>query len=360
MYQIGQSSFLKVSGNQIDINSNFYGPKKECKFDFQFCKKLKKSFLNLGYATQADADYFAMRILEKYPVICKSLARRFPELIIDEAQDTSDIQMRIIDCLIESGVSNVMLVGDPDQAIYEWREAKPEIFISKTKHAEWESELKLTQNRRSSQLICDLTRNFSAHLRTTSNAVGDAANYDLSPKLVTYKSNEILSIKTAFINFCRSKGFEISPEKVAILVRARRQLRILKGISVEVDDPWNHTITKLLIHAACYRDKGEFKNARSYLEAGISRTLFENRFHSKAQLEEKIENHMGMKVWSKFIWNLLMDLPSTRTPLKIWLTETKKILEDGIKTYGFKVTELVLRQMSIYSLFAAQRAANKL
>jgi len=40
-----------------------------------------------------------MRILEKYNAISKALVYRFPVLMLDEAQDTSEVQMKIIDLL---------------------------------------------------------------------------------------------------------------------------------------------------------------------------------------------------------------------------------------------------------------------
>ena len=64
------------------------------------------------------------------------MARRFPIIVIDEAQDSSRIQIRIIDTLIRAGVTEVMLAGDPYQAIYEWRQAEPQLF--EDKFSEWE------------------------------------------------------------------------------------------------------------------------------------------------------------------------------------------------------------------------------
>lgn len=37
---------------------------------------------------QADANYWAMKIFETHPCVAKALARRFPEMIVGEAQDT--------------------------------------------------------------------------------------------------------------------------------------------------------------------------------------------------------------------------------------------------------------------------------
>jgi DNA helicase-2/ATP-dependent DNA helicase PcrA len=85
-----------------DMNGELFNLKREinCPFDQSECKRLKERFRARGYATQADANYWAMKILKTYPKVAKALGRRFPEVIIDEAQDTSDIQMRIVDLLV--------------------------------------------------------------------------------------------------------------------------------------------------------------------------------------------------------------------------------------------------------------------
>jgi len=102
-----------------------------CGCGHQYCKRVKEQLYRNGYTTQLDANYFAMRILEKYNTIAKALVYRFPVLMLDEAQDTSEVQMKIIDLLIDNGLKEVMFIGDPDQAIYEWRTAKPQLFVEK-------------------------------------------------------------------------------------------------------------------------------------------------------------------------------------------------------------------------------------
>ena len=105
-------------------------------------RKSKHSYWKLGYANQHDANYFAMKILEQYPQIARAVICRFPELILDEAQDTNDVQMRILDLLILQGLNEIMLVGDPDQAIFEWNKAKPQLF--KAKYEEWKGNISVS------------------------------------------------------------------------------------------------------------------------------------------------------------------------------------------------------------------------
>lgn len=93
---------------------------------------MKWKHFNAGKFNQADAIYFTFRILDKYPSITQNLVRRFPILIIDEAQDTTELQMAIIDKLSQYGAESIMLIGDPDQAIFEWNTASPHLFMENT------------------------------------------------------------------------------------------------------------------------------------------------------------------------------------------------------------------------------------
>ncbi|WP_394325398.1 UvrD-helicase domain-containing protein [Methanobrevibacter arboriphilus] len=101
-----------------------------------------------------------MKILKNYPNVAKAIALRFPNFIIDEAQDTSDIQIKIFDILIKHGLNEIILIGDPEQAIYEWNNANPELFNGKFE--EWEhNSIIFNKNFRSSEEICKVTSKLS-------------------------------------------------------------------------------------------------------------------------------------------------------------------------------------------------------
>lgn len=79
----------------------------------------------------------------------------FDAVLIDEFQDTNDIQFRIFS-IIAAKHRNIFVVGDPDQSIYAWRGAKPEIikeFINKYPEAKL---ILLEQNYRSTQKILNV------------------------------------------------------------------------------------------------------------------------------------------------------------------------------------------------------------
>lgn len=109
------------------------------------CQQYKSMLAKKNIVFQNETALFAYRLLKKYPSIAQGLAERFPIIIIDEAQDTSAEQMAFFDLLNSYGVKSFFLVGDPDQAIYEWRDATPDCFLQKMNESEWTT-IELTGN----------------------------------------------------------------------------------------------------------------------------------------------------------------------------------------------------------------------
>lgn len=199
----------------------------------------KKRLLKAGYANQDDANYFGMRILECYPKVAKAIIHRFPLFMIDEAQDTSEIQMKIIDLLIDSGLENIMLVGDPDQAIFEWHDAKPQLFIDK--YNDWkDNSIILNENRRSSQNICNCICRLST-LKETPTAINeDVKECSLDPVITTYDIRNIPELLVDFRSHCSNLDIEMTPENIAVLYRSKNLFNRISGIS-EIsysNSPW--------------------------------------------------------------------------------------------------------------------------
>lgn len=179
----------------------------------------KKKLIKLGYANRADAHYYALKILKNHENILKLLVKRFPYIILDEAQDTSEIQMEILNTLVNHGLSNLILVGDPEQAIYEWNDANPMLF--ENKFQEWKSDsIKLKENFRCSSSICDFISKFSHSNFISKN---NENLLEIKPSLKTY-SNEDTDIKNIiaeFKQYCDSKNIPKDYESRAILFRGK-------------------------------------------------------------------------------------------------------------------------------------------
>ncbi|MGC9968004.1 MAG: UvrD-helicase domain-containing protein [Syntrophobacteraceae bacterium] len=84
-----------------------------------------------GCLTHSDAALWATKILEHETlgaIVRAELLRRFPLIIVDELQDTGYFLGKSIRRLLDEPTARGVLVGDPDQAIYEFNGARPDLF----------------------------------------------------------------------------------------------------------------------------------------------------------------------------------------------------------------------------------------
>lgn len=97
----------------------------------RFAEAYEKEKRRLGTHDFDDLLYFTYRALAGRTPELKALKRRtqqrFSYLFVDEYQDTSILQNRIIELLKSS--DNLFMVGDVRQSIYRFRHAHPEIFL---------------------------------------------------------------------------------------------------------------------------------------------------------------------------------------------------------------------------------------
>ena len=103
------------------------------------------------------SDIFSMAIslVENYQDIREEIKNGFKEILIDEYQDTNDLQDKFIS-LIEN--NNVYAVGDIKQSIYRFRNANPNLFIKKYEDYQDESKglvLNLSSNFRSRKQVLE-------------------------------------------------------------------------------------------------------------------------------------------------------------------------------------------------------------
>lgn len=95
-------------------------------FDDKFNKYKKENDLY----TFADIALMAIKILKENEDIKEELKNSFDEIMVDEYQDTSDIQEEFISLIANN---NLYMVGDIKQSIYRFRHANPYIFRNKYK-----------------------------------------------------------------------------------------------------------------------------------------------------------------------------------------------------------------------------------
>ena len=85
--------------------------------------ELKKGIYKISFAT-----YILAEKIINMPIFYEYFALRFPTIYIDEAQDLNYFQHRFLNALKEKTNINIILFGDPNQSIYQFRGARPELF----------------------------------------------------------------------------------------------------------------------------------------------------------------------------------------------------------------------------------------
>jgi DNA helicase-2/ATP-dependent DNA helicase PcrA len=94
--------------------------------------------------------------------ILEHYRHRFPHILVDEFQDTNDIQYAWLR-LLAGADSRIFAVGDDDQSIYGWRGAKVENIRDFQKHYPAAPLIRLEQNYRSTGNILEAANSLIAH-----------------------------------------------------------------------------------------------------------------------------------------------------------------------------------------------------
>lgn len=96
----------------------------------------------------SDLMYFALDIFKRCPEVLCKWQDRLNYIQVDEFQDSSKTEMELID-LLSGKHRNLMIVGDPDQNIYEWRGSDVRLLVEFDKRHENTKTIFLNQNYRS-------------------------------------------------------------------------------------------------------------------------------------------------------------------------------------------------------------------
>lgn len=99
-----------------------------------------------------DQMVYALQILNQCPELLQRLRKQYPYICVDEAQDTSKIQHRLI-ALLAGEQPNLFMVGDEDQSIYGFRAAWPQALLQFPKVYKTGKVLFLEKNYRSVEPI---------------------------------------------------------------------------------------------------------------------------------------------------------------------------------------------------------------
>ncbi len=167
-----------------------------------------------------DIAKLAIKIVKDNPSIREELKSYYNEIMVDEYQDTSDLQETFINLISNN---NVYMVGDVKQSIYRFRNANPNIF--KEKYINYQdnnggTKIDLLKNFRSRKEVLDSINDI---FNKVMNLEIGGADYIKSHQMVfgntAYEIDPINNL--TILNYEESENKEYTKEEAEIFITAR-------------------------------------------------------------------------------------------------------------------------------------------
>ena len=124
--------FIDQCKGQLDDPKSFFNDSGlDQKFSFlpQLFERFEDWRLSHRRISYADMLYAPVMTMRANPELQKHVENKMDVVLVDEYQDTNDIQHALLS-IITGSRAQVTIVGDPDQTIYEFRGAKPKYMVS--------------------------------------------------------------------------------------------------------------------------------------------------------------------------------------------------------------------------------------
>ena len=188
--------------------------------------RMKRGYAASGYASLDDSMYWSLEALRHHPAVARAVAARFEELQVDEAQDTSELQLACLHELCHAdALGSLVLIGDIEQSIFSFQGASP-AGCRALADARGLQTIELAENHRSSQRISDVAVHFCAR-EVPDRAVGPTAGCPWAPELILYEPDRPEDALDRFRE--RLRELDIDESAAAVLARAHALVDELNG-----------------------------------------------------------------------------------------------------------------------------------
>ena len=142
--------------------------------------------------------------------------------MVDEFQDINPLDMALVKAIAERHRATLTIVGDDDQAIFEWRGATPEYILRPERYLNTPfKDYHLRVNYRSPKNIVELSQRLIAHNKNRVDKQVRASKGTGSAQIEIIQTDSIKERLAAVTELVRSTEY---PGKVAVISRLRRQL----------------------------------------------------------------------------------------------------------------------------------------
>ena len=191
-------------------------------------KEFKQYKIDKNIVDFTDLLYLCNKLLEDNPNVARTLAKKYQYIMVDEYQDSNDLQCNLLKLLLSDVHNNLMVVGDDMQSIYSFQGANYKNILDFPKQFKNCRINILDRNYRSNENILNLA-----------NAIIKDAPYKFEKKLYTNNKSTITPIlRNVNNNYDEIDDILIQIEKfqnyfglenIAILARNSYQFNLLEA-----------------------------------------------------------------------------------------------------------------------------------
>jgi len=204
-------------------------------------------------------------LFQTHPDILLRYSDKFKYILVDEFQDTNDIQFELVKLLSEVH-NSLYIVGDPDQSIYGWRGAQDKVLLNFDQEFSEVETITLEQNYRSTQTILDAANMLIQHNTSrlpknlfTNEAKGNAIQiFEASDE-----KNEADFVAIKIKSLIRTHGEEYYGN-IGIMYRANFLSRAVEEGLIR------HGVPYVIYGDTRFLDRKEIKDMLSYLQLALN------------------------------------------------------------------------------------------
>ena len=301
-------------------------------------EELKAELVNDGYYRFCDLTALAVQALEKCPAVVDRVRRRFPLVLLDEAQDTNGEQLALLNRLFSADVAYQRL-GDQNQTLYEhedltvedyWRAADDVIPLNESRRfgtsiARFASRLTVRAqqqitglpdlpSRQALILFCPETIGavLPAYVAEVRNHWGDAISAEIDVRAVASRHNPTtdntgLWPKT-LVEYCpdyrSGRGRRSRPNTLCAILRQAALLHQALSSPTEVAELFTSGIVGLLRHQLWHNALGQAVDGRNLWRILAAH---EDRLALRVRRLLRDQIAVGNAPWDADSWNAFRD-----------------------------------------------------
>lgn len=320
---------FKGAGVQFEVG------RAETVVDPKVATKAIRELARVGAYSHALGSLWALKVLKTQPLIRRALARRYPHILIDEAQDIGKLHELILMALQGAG-AQVSLIGDVNQGIYEFSGATGAFIVQYTARDDVDSRM-LDTNFRSVPEIVTIANKLSGRTdvaaRTALETLSGAYYFGFEEGK---KDNALKS----FAALLGQAGIAIND--AAVLCRSAKWA----ADWADGEEEQGQGVLRHFVNAAIQRDKfGRFDDAFEYCCAGVVGLLDDGHGDLLSELIRGGGGELNFQSLRRVLWTFVKGsasgLPSASLVADTgWqpalLTRVEALLEKLLAEHGLK------------------------